>query len=214
MHASRQGDVIKVEAARPAGARWGMNSVAHVSSRARLVASVPRDCNLVVNSGDGGLTVERVNGTIQLTTADGFVKGYELEGDVVVDTGDGSVKLERVSGALRVRSGDGPVSLGGRLSRLNVFTNDGTVALRLEAGSRVEGDWEVTTGDGGVVIYLPDDLWADLDAATGDGTVRSEHGLNLHESARTRQTLRGMLGEGGRVVKIRTGDGSISLHRQ
>ena len=214
VRASQDGDSIRVEAARPPGARWGMNSVANVSSRARLIALVPRECNLIVNSGDGGLTVERVNGTIQLTTADGFVKGYELEGDVVVDTGDGSVKLERVSGSLRVRSGDGPVSLGGRLSRLNVFTSDGMVALRLEPGSHVDGDWEVTTGDGGVVVYLPDDLRADVDAATGDGTVRAESGLNLHESARTRRTLRGMLGEGGRVMKIRTGDGSISLHKQ
>ena len=65
---------------------------------------MPRECNLVVNSGDGGLTVERVNGNIQLTTADGFVKGDQLEGDVTVDTGmapsSSSVLLERFGFAL------------------------------------------------------------------------------------------------------------------
>ena len=209
---SQEGDSIKVEAGRPGAARWGMNSLANVSSAARLVASVPRACNLTVNSGDGGLNVERVHGTLRLTTADGSVRGYELEGDVDVDTGDGSVKLERVAGAIRVRTGDGSVSLTGRLSHVNVFTHDGTVMLKLEPGSRVDADWELTTGDGGVVLYLPDDLPADLDAATGDGAIRIASSLNLLERARTRQSLRGALGEGGRVVRIRTGGGTIALH--
>ena len=35
-------------------------------------------------------------------------------------------------------------------------------------------DWEITTGDGGVTLYLPKDFDADLDAHTGDGAIRNE----------------------------------------
>lgn len=211
--ATQDGDHVTVEARPPSGGRWGMNSLAHISNGAKLVAHVPSSCDLTVKSGDGSLSVERLTGHIDLTTSDGSIRGVELDGDVSVDTGDGSVKLERMAGALRVRTGDGSVWLGGRLTGVDVFTNDGTVALKLEPGSEVERDWEVSTGGGGIVVHLPDDLRAELDAATGDGSIRVEHHLNLREASRTRQSLRATLGEGGREIRLRTADGSIAFHK-
>jgi DUF4097 and DUF4098 domain-containing protein YvlB len=208
---AQEGDRIKVEATNAAG-RWA-NSISNLSRSARLVAEVPRACNLTIASGDGSVTVERVSGTISLNTKDGPVRGFELDGDLSVDTGDGSVKLEHVAGALRVRTGDGPVWLGGRLGHVTVFTGDGSVAVKLEPGSRVEGDWDVTTQDGGVVLYVPSDFAAQIDAATGDGAIKLDEGIVLADMERTRLTLTGELGAGGRRLKVRSGDGAIVFRK-
>jgi hypothetical protein len=209
----QDGDRIRVEAHEPGRSRWVVNSVANLSRSARLVASVPRSCNLSVRSGDGALRVERVTGEIKLTTSDGDVRGFDLDGDVAVDTGDGSVKLEHVAGVIDVRTGEGPVWLGGQLGVVRIRATEGTVALKLAEGSRMDGDWDVSTGDGGVVLYLPDTFGAELDAMTSEGAVRVEDGLAIAHAHRSKRTLKGPLGEGGRILRIRTGDGSITLRK-
>jgi hypothetical protein len=77
----------------------------------------------------------------------------------------------------------------------------------------MKADWSMTTGDGGVALYLPSDFAAELDAHTGDGAIRNELQVESQggESERARRTLKGRLGAGGRTLRIRTGDGSVRL---
>jgi len=82
----------------------------------------------------------------------------------------------------------------------------------------MKDDWSITTGDGGVAVYLPSDFGAELDAHTGDGSIRNELGLkaeaereNDSDRERDRRSLKGKLGTGGKLLRIRTGDGSIRL---
>ena len=35
-------------------------------------------------------------------------------------------------------------------------------------------NWDITTGDGSVSLYLPTGFGAELDAHTGDGTIRND----------------------------------------
>jgi hypothetical protein len=77
-------------------------------------------------------------------------------------------------------------------------------------------DWSVRTGDGSVVVELPDGFAAEIDAETQDGAVRSEldvMGSSAPADGRreSRRILKGKLGAGGKVLKLRTGDGSIRL---
>ena len=72
--------------------------------------------------------------------------------------------------------------------------------------------WEITTGDGGVTLYLPKNFDADLDAHTGDGAIRNELDVSTANGGESdRRTVRGRLGEGGKRLRIRTGDGGIRL---
>jgi hypothetical protein len=73
-------------------------------------------------------------------------------------------------------------------------------------------DWNITTGDGGVTLYLPSGFGAELDAHTGDGGIRNDLDVvSASSGERNRRTLRGRLGQGGKQIRIRTGDGSIRL---
>ena len=38
----------------------------------------------------------------------------------------------------------------------------------------MDDDWDITTGDGSVSLYLPSDFGAELDAHTGDGSIRND----------------------------------------
>ncbi|MEO6212777.1 MAG: DUF4097 family beta strand repeat-containing protein [Vicinamibacterales bacterium] len=209
--AEQAGNVIEFEVKKPRSESFrgiGM----HRSASARLTVSVPRTANIRARSGDGSITIERVAGTIELRTGDGSIRSSEATGDLAFDTSDGSVTVEKAEGRLAVETGDGSVSVSGRLASMKLHSGDGSVVFRADPDTVMAEDWEITTGDGSVSVYLPDGFGGELDAHTGDGSVRSD--LSTFSSTSgdgARRTLRGRIGAGGKLLRIRTGDGAIKL---
>jgi len=207
---SQDGDTITVEVPKP-------NRPFHVvglrqSPSARLTVWLPRRSDVTARSGDGSLSIQHVNGRIDMHTGDGTIRATGIEGDVSLTTGDGSVAAEDVRGRLVVDTGDGAVNVSGSVSSVHLHSGDGSIVYRALAGTDVTDDWEITTGDGAVLIYLPEGLGAELDAHTGDGGIRNDLRITTGQAGEiSRRTVRGRLGEGGRRIRIRTGDGSITL---
>ena len=123
-----------------------------------------------------------------------------------------AVTLEGVKGNVDVNTGDGSVRVAGAPTALRAHTGDGSVSLDLDEGTTVGKDWEITTGDGGVSLYLSPDIAADLDVRTGDGRISND--LDVAGALESdKRGLRGKLGAGGKLIRVRTGDGSIKLRR-
>jgi hypothetical protein len=215
--AEQKGDVVRVEARKKElreerNYTIGWNGL---SRSAKLVVSVPTGSDLVVRTGDGSIRVEHVKGRVELRSADGSVTGRELTGDVVAHTEDGAIKLEGIDGKCDVASDDGSIAVQGRFEGLRVSTEDGSVVVRASAGSTIDRGWNLSTGDGSLVLYVADGLGADVDAQTRDGSVRWDSGLAFarDDGERSRSSLRGRLGAGGPRLVMRTGDGTIRLRR-
>lgn len=208
------GNRITVEVEKPepfSGIKIGINT----SRSAKLTVSVPRQSNLQARSGDGSIRLNGISGTIDVKSGDGAISGTALDGDLTVRTGDGSVTLEDVKGRLELATGDGSLEVRGALSKLRAHTGDGSVTVRALAGSRTDEDWDLTSGDGPMTLELPADFAADVDAHTGDGGITVE-GLSIAGGGPTGEhhdDLKGQLGAGGKVLKLRTGDGPIRLRR-
>ncbi len=184
------------------------------SASAKLIVTMPASADVHATSGDGSIDVERVNGALDLRSGDGSIHGRNLTGDVTLHTGDGSIKLEQIAGTLDADTGDGSITVDGALKGLRARSGDGNVTIRAAAGSATDADWSITTGDGSVVLELVDGFGAELDAHTGDGAIAMRDVTLSNVSGQIgKSSVRGRLGEGGRVVKIRTGDGSITLRR-
>jgi DUF4097 and DUF4098 domain-containing protein YvlB len=187
----------------------------HQSASARLIVSAPHDVNVIARSGDGSIRVEGINGRLELRTGDGGIRASDVSGELILNTGDGSITVEGARGRLDVDTGDGGVDVAGRLTSVKLHTGDGSIVYRAESGTEMSDNWEITTGDGGVTLYLPTGLNAELDAHTGDGSIRSDLDVtdrnDSGERDEHRRTLRGRLGSGGRQIRIRTGDGTIRL---
>ena len=212
---SQDGNRIELEVKRPKTETFGGFGI-HQSASARLIVSVPREANVNATSGDGSIRIERVSGRLELRTGDGSIRATDVGGELIMDTGDGSVTVEGARGRLTLDTGDGGVNVTGRLTAVKLHTGDGSIVYRADAGSEMSDDWDITTGDGGVTLYLPQAFGAEIDAHTGDGSIRNEleiSGAQERDSDRDeeRRTLRGRLGSGGKQIKIRTGDGSIRL---
>lgn len=208
---SQEGDAINVEVVKPRGT-FGFG--VRVVGSARFNVWLPRDSHVKARSGDGSILVEHVKGTIDLHTGDGGIRLNDVSGELTLNTGDGSVTAEEVQGRLAVDTGDGAVTISGDVSGLRIHTGDGSIIYRAQAATSMTEDWDITTGDGAILLYLPQDFSAELDAHTGDGGIRND--LEVAASTKgeiNRRTVRGRIGDGGRQLRIRTGDGAITLKR-
>jgi hypothetical protein len=224
---SRQdGDSVQVNA-RITG-HWGFSWGNH--RRLRIEVNMPKEADLQVDTGDGSVETQSVNGRVKVHTGDGSVKAQAVSGDVDIDTGDGSITLEGAKGDIRLRTGDGhidarnldgkldantgdgSVKIDGRLDQLAIKTGDGSINARLEPGSKVTSGWSIRTGDGSVDVVLPADLQANIDASTNDGRISLGIPVTV-EGVFSNSQLHGKMNGGGQPVTIHTGDGSIRLSK-
>jgi hypothetical protein len=124
---------------------------------------------------------------------------------------------------LDLETDDGSVGVNARPSVLHLKTGDGSVRVALEPETVMTDNWDITTSDGSVVVTLPGLFNAELDAETSDGSVRTNHpqldddrddrrdGEGRDERRERRRTLRSKMGDGGKILKIRSGDGTIRM---
>jgi DUF4097 and DUF4098 domain-containing protein YvlB len=204
------GSVVELEVKRPRKDAF-TNVGFSRSPSARLIVSVPQRADLRARTGDGSIRLNGIKGHVELRTGDGSIRAADVAGELTFETGDGSVTVEDGEGRLAIDTGDGGVSVSGTFVALRLSTRDGSIVYRARPGTVMAEDWDISTGDGTVSLYLPDDLSAEVDAQTGDGVIRNELRIVAGDDG-NRRRLRGQLGAaGGRMIRIRTGDGGIRL---
>jgi hypothetical protein len=172
-----------------------------------LEVRTPRDADVEISSGDGSVEVNALAGALDIRTGDGDVAVHGARGVIRMHTGDGSIEGRDLDGYVDADTGDGNVNLAGRFDALAVHTGDGRLTANAAPGSRMVQPWRLQTGDGNVVLGLPRDLGARIDASTKDGDVSSTLPLQHHGGSRVEGDING----GGLPIVVRTGDGSIKL---
>ena len=171
---------------------------------------LPRQGRLDVASGDGSVTVRSFSGQTRVSTGDGSVLAEELGGAIDLTTGDGNITARAIDGTLAVHTGDGRVRIDGRFDTMRLESGDGSMAVTAESGSRIGEGWSLRTGDGPLVLRLPHDFKADLDAHSGGGRISLDFPVRVSGSIR-QNAVRGGLNGGGPPLELRTGDGSIRI---
>ena len=211
--ADRSGRRIQVEARHPSGRAVFVGFGSSRAPSARLIATVPRKTNVLARTGDGSIVAERVEGRLELRTGDGAIRTVETSGELLAETVDGSIQIDEVAGRVEARTGDGTVRISGTPSVVRARTGDGSMLLRIRRGAVMAEDWFATTDDGSVQVELPDGFNAEIEADPGsDGRARSDLTLvNVSGGTRDQRTLRGRIGTGGRLLTLRTGDGTIRI---
>jgi len=190
-----------------------------------LLVTVPTRFDVQVQTGDGDVAVESIEGNVMLRTGDGDIAlGGATGSDVMIQTGDGDVAVGgTASRHITIQTGDGDVALG-RLDAedVQVRTGDGDILIEELSGSlrASTGDGDVmlhigdftgvqiTTGDGDVTLYAPASLAADVSIIGGELVLGEAFALPAQLEGRR---LEGSLNGGGPELSVRVGDGTIRI---
>jgi DUF4097 and DUF4098 domain-containing protein YvlB len=169
--------------------------------------------SILVRSGDGNLKLSDVQGTLKADTGDGNIDLRNAQGDLTLHTGDGRIEVSGIDGTFRAETGDGRVNVNGRFDVLDVKTGDGGIDAVAVEGSKLETNWRLNTGDGHLNLAIPATIAADIELHTSDGQI--DFNLPVMVSGRqSKKDIRGQLNGGGKLLSLRTGDGSIRLEKR
>lgn len=172
--------------------------------------TIPRNAELDLKTGDGNISTQAVDGFLRAETGDGNLNVGAANGDIRLHTGDGNITGEGLAGMLAADTGDGNIVLEGRFHVVDVHTGDGNVEVTAQQGSRLASAWKIGTGDGNVVLRLPDGVGADLDAHTGDGHVRIDFPVTISGKVKESR-VQGPMNGGGPQLTVSSGDGDIRI---
>ena len=123
--------------------------------------------NLSIATGSGDVKVTRVDGRrINVATGSGDVEVQEFDGErIEIATGSGDVGLETIRGrSMSVATGSGDVEARRIESdQMSVATGSGSVTVGLDQMGN--GDFNVASGSGRIVLELPPGVGEALEAA-------------------------------------------------
>jgi len=208
IESKQDGDRVNFSARETMHWSWGI----HVNRQLRLEVRMPRNADLNVDSGDGSVEAEAIQGNLDIHTGDGRIRVAGAKGQIKLRTGDGSIEGRDLDGQINADSGDGHITLDGRFDTLNIKTGDGSINAHAHPGSKVTSAWSIRTGDGSVDLTLPGDLNANIDASTNDGRISLGIPITV-EGQFSNSQIHGKMNGGGQSLSIHTGDGSIRLNR-
>ena len=130
----------------------------------------------------------------------------------------GTFELQNVNGTLRVAGVDevkelhsvnGNIEVYGADSTVHARTTNGNVRLEISRVHGVVGTFAETT-NGSVILALPADTQADLEARSLNGNFQSELPVEMQSSLKPRE-MHGKLGQGGVPIKLHTVNGGIRV---
>ena len=208
---SQAGDGVRLDVKVP-GTHFHLFGGVHNSLK--ITVHVPSDSDLDIQSGDGNVTAQPVNGNIRVSTGDGNIVATGLKGVLRMHTGDGNIQAADLDGTLAADTGDGKVTVRGRFDSLNLKSGDGSIDADATAGSKIPagGGWTLHTGDGRVNLRLPSDFTADLEVHTGDGHISLDFPVTVAGSL-SGSSIRGKMNGGGGPLTVTSGDGSIRIEK-
>jgi len=183
----------------------------HAVKTAKLKESDLERVSIDVNANASGVSIatrypqnEGVEVAVEYTIH--VPHGAKLEH---LGTVNGTLRIAGVDEVDDLRTVNGNIEVFGADSTVHAHTTNGNVRLELSHVLGVGGTLAETT-NGSVVLALPANSQADLEARCLNGNFLSELPVEMQSSLKPRE-LHGKLGRGGVPIKLHTVNGGIRL---
>lgn len=181
--------------------------------RAVVSLTVPVGSEVRLGSVSADATVSGITGQVSVRGASGETTLVGLAGRTDVSTVTGDVNAESVAGQLRVNTVSGDLTVAaGTADKLLAKSVSGSVTLDVD--STTPADLHVATVSGAVVVRLPSQADAKVEAGSTGGELSSTfEELKIGGSWGTKK-LSGQLGSGTGRLQVSTVSGAVTVLRR
>jgi Toastrack DUF4097 len=183
--------------------KWNRRGIAN------LCIKVPRATEVWVLAANGRVDVEGIRGLVHAKSTNGSAKVSDVIGDVEINTTNAKVSCSGTCGKLFARSSNGKIEIDQHRGSVDASTSNGLIRVSLD--DLGEGGVQLATSNGRIVLDLPEHVDADVDIRVDNGVIRNDRELGP-KGRETNGRVAGRLGLGGKLIKLRTSNGSVSLH--
>ena len=178
-------------------------------TRASFTVQVPAGVQVEANTGNGEISVNGAGNDVRANSGNGKILISGTDGRVTANTGNGEVIVEGARGEVDVSTGNGNVRVSTSTGPVNANSGNGDIIISMERVSRA-ADMKFSTGNGEIVLSVPTDFGAELDASTGSGRITTHLPMRI-QGRIDPHSVRGTLGNGGGRLSLRSGNGDIEV---
>lgn len=188
-------------------------------SRVAFDVTVPADCDVIIHSSAGPISIEKLHGDIN---ADGDLTNIDVHdvggGHVHLRTLKGTVTLTNVTdGHVEISSVSGPVILN-NVSGPNVEVNTTNGSITYTGMFSDSGDYEFTTHSGDINVTLPANASIDVAARSVTGKVENDFPFRPKQHVpfpvTSGRAFAGTSNSGASSVQLRSYSGTIRVKKQ
>jgi TonB family protein len=173
----------------------------------------------------GNITVAHAGNFVNVRTGGGQIDFGEVRGSVHAQTGGGGIRVVTVSGPMEVESSGGSICLTRVAGSVQAATSGGTITAWINPDApsgggnvRLGGSSQLASGNGDIVVFLPRNLAATIDATIvtgGEHRIEADPALHLVIQGTTSGNgpvhATAVLNGGGAPLRLRTTAGKIRL---
>jgi hypothetical protein len=186
------------------------------SSRRRstlnVTITVPRGLRIRTNSGNGDVSLTAAAAEAEVGSGNGRVRVANVSGPVQASSGNGQVDVERAGGPVRASSGNGDVTVTTSVGPVNASSGNGDVIATMDV-LRGEEDMTFSSGNGRIILTVPSDFAAEIQASTGNGRFSTDFPMTI-QGRISPSRVRGSIGTSRRRVEMSSGNGNIEIRRR
>ena len=129
------------------------------NSRVDLTVEIPREMNIEISDGSGGIELKNIKGEIDIDDGSGSIDIADVNGKLEIHDGSGELSIHNATGDMKIKDGSGSIEVTDAAGDIKI--NDGSGDINLD---KVKGDLNIHDGSG--------ELWiTDI-----DGSVRIHDG--------------------------------------
>src|SRR5579871_305275 len=170
----------------------------------------------------GNISVGKAAKYVSVKTGGGQIDFGEVAGSVRAQTGGGGIRVMYVAGPMEVESTGGSICLTRVASSVHAATDDGTIfddtnpTEKASGAVHLAGASQLSSGSGDIVVYLPRNLAANIEAIVESGggkQIEADPALAMQISNSGAGAVKGWLAlnGGGAPLKLKTAAGKIRL---
>ncbi|MCH7598114.1 MAG: DUF4097 family beta strand repeat protein [Myxococcales bacterium] len=177
--------------------------------RVALTIRIPNHVQIEVSSANGKVNVCGMRANVHARSDNGSVCIQDVIGDLTLSAANAKVCCEHTCGLLEARSSNGNVELHDHTGGIDAMTSNGSI--RASVAKLSEDGVKLATSNGRIVLDLPKDLDAEMDIRVDNGVIRNDRTIDS-DIPQSAGRVRGKLGLGGPMIKLRTSNGTVSIH--
>jgi len=219
-------DSVRIRTIGPSGHRGGYG--------AKYVIRLPQHAVIEqVDSSNGGIRIESIDGTARARTSNGSIKAYRVAGPVELRTSNSSVEVADIPGGAVIGTSNGGIRAEGVKGILDATTTNAGInvtlsdpdaqkpiklqssngGVELTMNSFKDNDIRIATSNSSITLRLPAAAHGMLRAHTSNSSVNCDFDITVKAGQLTKNWVEGQIGTGGPVVDLSTSNGAIRVQR-
>ncbi len=188
--------------------RWRNGGQPRVNFSVRIPAGV----RVKAGSGNGDVSITGGGNEVTASTGNGRVNVSGTSGEVNASTGNGRVTVEGAKGPVSASTGNGDVRVTTSLGPVTASSGNGDIEVAMD---RLESSrtMQFSTGNGRIIVTVPEDFGAELDGNTGSGSISSDFPIQVRGRLNPTR-IRGTIGKGGGRLVMSSGNGNLEIRKR